>query len=111
MDQAGIDTIPQTTTDQAPISITSLAARHAQLWGSPTVGVFDALRAEQDALDELMLHGVPTTPDENLTLLRLVWEETDDDNPLADALERVCEALECDGARNLRFHREESASE
>jgi hypothetical protein len=85
-------------------TIEALAARHAQLWESPTAGVLDKIEAEQEALNELMLSIEPTTPDETLTLARLVWEGIDDDDPLAGALERVCRVLERDGARNLRFH-------
>ena len=91
--------MPQTTDAQinSPASALTITALAAQLWDSPTAGVL------QMALCELMLHIGPTTPDETLTLARLVWEGIDDDDPLAGALERVCRALERDGARNLRF--------
>lgn len=92
--------------DQGPISV--LAARYAQLRGS--AGAFNQVTAQLEALDELMLYAAPTTPDEILTIIRLVWEGIDDNDPRAGALESVCEALERDGARNLRY-REEPAAE
>jgi hypothetical protein len=100
-----MDTMTQTPT------ITALAARHAQLWNTPMAGRGAAIMAEQAALSEAILHFEPTNADEVLTLTRLVWEGIDDDDPLAGALDRVCRALERDGARNLRFHPRESVDE
>jgi hypothetical protein len=99
--------MPQTTATQidSPASALTITALAAQLRDSPTAGVL------QMALCKAMLNIEPTTPDENLTLIRLVWENIDDDDPLAGALESVCRAMERDGARNLRFHREEPVHE
>jgi hypothetical protein len=101
MNQADANTTHTTTTDQGAISI--LAARHAQLRTSGRDAPWGDVTDRLAALDELMLYGVPETRDEILTIIRLVWEGIDDDDPAAGALERVCEALERDGARNLRY--------
>jgi hypothetical protein len=93
-----MDTMMQTP------QITALAARHAELWDTPMAGRDAAIMAEEAALSEAILRFEPTNADEVLTLVGVVWESIDDDDPLAGALERVCRALERDGARNLRFN-------